>query len=156
MNLELIKEAYAIIDGIPSKQFDLDRWVRDNDNSATCDLAGACGTVACAGGWLSLHPKMNEHGLKYTWSRGLGRGNNERRITFKGDDWGGPFDALAKAFDIGYFDARRLFGARGSGDYDHRIFTEKGYDISHKQLFKYRVKHFLKDNDPTYTKRIYR
>jgi hypothetical protein len=156
MNFELLKDAYAIIDGIPEKQFNLNRWVEENDNTGSvCDLAHGCGTVACAGGWLSLHPKFNELGLKYTWKRGKGRGFNERRITYKGNDMeDNPFDVLGKTFDIGYWGAQNLFSAAGGSKYDADIYRMKGRNTNHKTLFKYRVKHFLKQYDRTYTKPI--
>lgn len=156
MNFELLKDAYAIIDGIPDHQFNLNRWVEEDSTGSSCDIAHGCGTVACAGGWLSLHPKFNALGLNYTWSRGLGRGNNERRLTYKGNDMGGePFSVLGKVFGMSDYDARKLFSASGSSDYDYKIFREKGHYIGHKKLFQYRVKHFLKQYDPTYTKAIY-
>lgn len=154
MNLELIKDAYAIIDGIPKENFDLNDWVYDHKSDTACSISG-CGTVACAGGWLSLHPKFRKLGLKYQWTRGQGRGNNYREMVYKGDNSGGAFGVLGKVFGLDYNEAETLFSGSGGSRYDYKIRQKKGQGISHKELFKYRVKHFLKDNDPTYTKSIY-
>jgi hypothetical protein len=52
--IELLKEAYAIIDGIPEQAFDLEKIITDGGTSV------GCGTVACAAGWLSIHPKFGK------------------------------------------------------------------------------------------------
>lgn len=153
MNLELLKDAYAIIDGIPDKFFNLNTWVED-----ACELGGGgCGTIACAGGWLAMHPKFNELGLKFKWTRGQGRGNNERYMTYKGfPEAPGAEDnheVLARVFGITRHQSHNLFSGVGGSAYDRgagrSVFV---YSKSHKDVFKNRVIKFLRDNDPTYTK----
>lgn len=50
-NFEKLKEAYAIIDGIPANKFRLEALLKKYDPEHL-----RCGTIACAAGWLSLHP----------------------------------------------------------------------------------------------------
>lgn len=50
MNVDLLKEAYAVIDGVPDERLDLSDW--------------KCGTVACAGGWLCQYPPFSANGLR--------------------------------------------------------------------------------------------
>ncbi len=68
---EALKDAYAILAGIPAKKFvaELSKyWVRDVPWEETLEVAPeiSCGTLGCAAGWLTLHPKFanpNSDGL---------------------------------------------------------------------------------------------
>jgi hypothetical protein len=104
-SIELLKDAYAIIGGIPSNRFDLRAFqqVRSGGGVAKRAKEIHCGTLACAGGWLALHPQFNRLGL---------RADREGRPTRKGDDY--PFSALATTFGLTLGDTQRLFGARAA------------------------------------------
>jgi hypothetical protein len=115
-NFELLKDAYEIVDGIPAENFDLNAW-------RTKDCGASCGTIACAAGWLSLHPKFQALGLGYE-----NRGVEGYQVTF-GTDY--HFPALASLFNISYSQAQGLFG----------LAEEPGY--AHKDLFLSRVRRFL-------------
>lgn len=54
-----LREAHAIIDGIPDVQFDLHDFSK-NDKKVN---PHKCGTIACAGGWLAAHPYFKKFGL---------------------------------------------------------------------------------------------
>lgn len=56
-NYELLKDAYAIIGGIPDEAFRLSLVVTRRGESLEC------GTIACAAGWLGMHPQFQALGL---------------------------------------------------------------------------------------------
>lgn len=114
-NFDLLKDAYAIIEGIPAENFYLNSW-REWDEGATC------GTIACAAGWLPLHPDFQARGLTY------GKSVFGMQIKFRDRE---HMAALAAFFDISCDDAEELFGA--SCD----------YKILHKEIFLKRVRDFL-------------
>jgi hypothetical protein len=68
MNVELFKDAIAIIAGIPYKQVSLRNWQKDMHpfRSRTVHQTHRidCGTVCCAAGWLALDPAMQDAGLR--------------------------------------------------------------------------------------------
>jgi hypothetical protein len=95
-NFELLKDAYEIVDGIPAENFNLNQWRKK-------DRGMSCGTIACAAGWLSLHPKFQALGLGYR-----DFGIEGYQVTF-GDEY--HFAALAELFNIGNTQAHVLFGS---------------------------------------------
>lgn len=122
MNIELLREAYAIIDGIPDKRINLGviaRGPKPNDPKH-------CGTIACAAGWLGMHPKFKELGMR----------TSNGDLTLKGVpdyfDWD---DVLARVFDCSQHVAQKLFEPRRwketSGKTD-------------KQVWQARVREYLK------------
>ncbi|KVH64446.1 hypothetical protein WS89_03960 [Burkholderia sp. MSMB1072] len=115
-NFELLKDAYEIIDGIPPRNFNLDTW-RKHDDGATC------GTIACAAGWLTLHPKFQNLGLKVS---------NESSPVFNDKE---SMSALADLFRIDWDNAFQLFREK-------RV-SELG---THKQVFLRRLRAFLKEH----------
>lgn len=125
----LLRDAYAIIDGIPEDRFNLDLW-RTKGKSPR-----ECGTIACAAGWLAMHPEMRKKGLL----------NGEGGKPIFLDDLAierTEFHALAKFFCMTYEQAAGLFCARWCGSpYDPQ--SLRGY--SDKELWKYRVRKFLKE-----------
>ncbi|MDY7537558.1 hypothetical protein RGU72_04735 [Undibacterium sp. 5I1] len=123
-NFELLKDAYAIIDGIPDKQFDLDRVV-----SKGYAKKADCNTIACAIGFLAMHPQFNALGLSYSPPNGL---------QFKGRQLDSYKTVISKVFGVSEDDARNLFGAAYSSDYDPPF-----SDRSHKKLWQHRVMRFL-------------
>lgn len=60
-NYELLRQAYAILDGIPQEVYDLNTVVTKHGNKSV-----KCGTIACGIGWLSQHPKFKALGLRHT------------------------------------------------------------------------------------------
>ncbi len=133
MNLELLKDAYAIIEGMPDERIDLDFW-QDNKDVGKLMLRGAisrakqidCGTIACAAGWLSLHPDMNARGLVSEFGVPEFRG-----------DW--QYEGLAKFFDISLTDAGNLFKSRSSFEKRY-VVTKKMTD---RQLWLWRVRRLI-------------
>lgn len=61
-NFELLKDAYAIIDGIPEDRFNLNVVTRTDAEGHEKD-PHYCGTVGCALGWLAMHPQFQALGL---------------------------------------------------------------------------------------------
>lgn len=113
MNIELLKDAIAIIDGIPAPRIVLDRW-----QSSGCVSDGWGGTkyrvvrhirsikpytVACAAVWLSLHPQFRALKVRILSSSG------EPYIPHK-SLYG--YGALAHLFDITPAMAAALFESR--------------------------------------------
>lgn len=99
-NIELLKDAYAIIDGIPDDRFHLDYWQDATGEVAYTAQAIGCGTIACAGGWLALHPTFQQVGIR---PNGLGA------PVLDGEKSG--VETLAKVFEISYEDGVSLFAA---------------------------------------------
>jgi hypothetical protein len=124
-NYELLKDAYAIIDGIPDKVFHLAAWVTRKGKALDC------GTVACAGGWLSMHPQFNDMGLKL---------NAERFPVLRGLQ---AIGALAALFNLEYSDALDLFGMRPICGGPRRYDPPNADRLSDKELWKARVRNFL-------------
>lgn len=116
-NYELLKDAYAIIGGIPEEAFDLDAITTHEGKNISC------GTICCAIGWLGHHPQFRALGLK-TGKTGV--------LTFK--DKPEFFEyAAAEIFNISQEQALNLFG-------HNRV----GGMFSHKKIWMCRVKTFLK------------
>lgn len=129
-NYELLKDAYAIIDGIPAKHFDLEAIVDKVGESLTC------GTVACAIGWLGLHPKFNELGLQTV----LGKSDDSYLLKMNGfhdDDF--YSHKVAGLFGISVHDASDLFGPASHSGFDYLINSK----TSDKKRFLKRVKLYL-------------
>jgi hypothetical protein len=109
-NFELLKDAYAIIDGIPEKNINMDRW-RKFDHGTTC------GTVACAIGWFTLHPQFKALGLEYDNSR-----SGTEVIRFNSSR---GFYAIGDLFNITYDEAFGLFGPAPDETTDHKTVALK-------------------------------
>lgn len=58
-DIRLLKDAYAILEGVPENLVSLDRW-RLSQGSTLTD-----GTICCAAGWLTLHPRFVTLGLTF-------------------------------------------------------------------------------------------
>jgi hypothetical protein len=123
----LLREAYAIIDGVPDRVLDLAHW------SATGQPVDPhrCGTLGCAAGLLAVHPAMNEAGLF---------ADGDGTPIFK-DRW--AFRALVGAFRTDdFFDTLDLFGQRGESSLDTPEALAK--HKTDKALWLYRVRAFLR------------
>jgi hypothetical protein len=122
-NLEKLKDAYAILDGIPTHKLNLNEVL----GSFSGDLS--CGTIACGAGWLSLHPtflsdtrvsaEMGQFrcGERLQWKIRHAALTNSRVLTTTGYSL-----AMALVFDIDYDDANRLFAPAECRDqlYNHK------------------------------------
>lgn len=137
-NFELLKDAYQIIGGIPDAAFNLNNIVRRTGESLEC------GTVACAFGWLGMHPdfknlmnpeedttKHSYYGIHWNID-----GNSQRFYV----------DAAKALFRLNNTkEAKNLFGSTGFSEYDKEL-RDAGKRPSHKELFLGRVKMFLKEH----------
>ncbi|GAC1605787.1 MAG: hypothetical protein NVS3B3_04320 [Aquirhabdus sp.] len=126
-NFELLKDAYAIIDGIPEKQFDLETFVKKGSNKPTC-----C-TIACALGYLAMHPQFNALGLTISEDAVLMLNG---RLSFFYED------VASMIFNISSNDARNLFIFAGGSALEPKDI----HNVSDKQNWKLRVKAFLQSH----------
>jgi hypothetical protein len=127
----LLRDAYAIIDGIPESQFNLDHWRKKGRSPREC------GTIACAAGWLAMNPEMRKKGLL----------NGEGGKPVFVDDLAikrTEYHALAKFFCMNLEQAIGLFCSRYVGSpYDPDPY--EAYNYSDKEFWKYRVRKFLEE-----------
>ena len=125
MNTELVKDAYAIIDGIPDDRISL--YMFQQGEIALEPAAITCQTLACAAGWLSLHPDMRKRGL---------------RILTNGIPYlfgaASGFDSLAMLFEMTRKQATFLFSDRSGS----RIPGQS--EMSDKELWLARCRYLLK------------
>jgi hypothetical protein len=122
----LLREAYAIVGGIPEHAF----WM--NSILERKGVSLSCGTVACALGWLGMHPKFQaKTGLATVSRTSLNSGGS---TTFKNKPmW---YDvAAADVFGITMNEAAQLFGVA-----KHDELKRWG---THKEVFLARVRNFL-------------
>ncbi|MPQ56376.1 hypothetical protein [Duganella sp. FT27W] len=126
-NFELLKDAYAIIYGIPAEVIDLDSIIKSRGDSLSC------GTVACAFGWLGMHPKFK---------------NLMNPTAGNFPDWviGGKLhighdEAAAALFQIAPEDGFNLFSSSCNSRYDRKFNSKLG----HKAMFLHRMESFLKE-----------
>jgi hypothetical protein len=151
-NIGLLKDAYAIIDGIPDGVFDLHQIARQNAQLHHKNLNLYCGTIACAAGWLALHPtfaasvrtvKTNYRGRirEIVWHD---RQGNEF-ISYGNHDWA---QGMAELFSLALRDTYTLFGARlnVTARYDEAILAENER-ITDKQLWQARVRKFIANHE---------
>lgn len=96
----LLREAYAVIDGIPEEQFRLFCWSNGKQPS--------CGMIGCGGGWLASYPPFIERGLRMV------RGEPSYKHRY-------AFAALAEFLGITYDDAKIIFTAYG----EHSFLSDK-------------------------------
>jgi hypothetical protein len=125
-NYALLREAYAIIDGVPDEALCLNSW------SANLGRVNPhrCGTLGCAAGILAVHPSMTAAGLQ---ADGFGT------PVFCGHE---EYGALALFFKTTVDESRALFAWR-NGSYleDDGVLDRFKTD---KQLWLYRVRAFLR------------
>lgn len=123
---ELLKDAFAIIAGIPPDAVTLD-WTKNKDGEALDK-----GSVYHPARWLSLHPAFQE--------RGLTTSENGRQLIFKGvaAQDGLYSDALAQLFRLPVSDIINLFVERGA-----RMGEEHKIGHTDKDIWLDRVRHYL-------------
>ncbi|RZI42338.1 hypothetical protein EGT07_14090 [Herbaspirillum sp. HC18] len=125
-NFELLKDAYAIIDGIPETAIDLDML---------CSAWGESlehGTICSPAGWLAQHPKFMELGLSMS--------GDGTRLLLDGEASEGESapEILRRIFGLEIEDARRLFADRNM----YTLGDDSG--LSDKRLWQREVRGFLK------------
>lgn len=145
MKVELLKDAIAIIDGIPDDRLRLSRWQVQHSKVFDSELSLyhykyiskarqiRCNTIACAGGWLCLHPDMQQRGLSINTHGG---GYFEAFPKYKKKV---GFEALGCFFGIDTGEAEELFGMRTSDEMDDEA-TRK---LTDRQLWLHRAKLLL-------------
>ncbi|MCY1299881.1 hypothetical protein D9M69_493940 [compost metagenome] len=130
-NFERLREAYAIIDGIPDKAFDLDDVITKSDG----DLQ--CGTIACAAGWLMIHPKFAaelETELKVDSDPWYSQMRSAKHADF--------YDAMQHLFNMNLAEVRSIFSSRTPSE----LGVPHAKRLSHKKLWQARVRKFLVNN----------
>jgi hypothetical protein len=113
-NYELLRQAYAILDGIPQQAIDLDHVIKERGSSLKC------GTIACGIGWLSMHPKFNSMGLKFEKRKGFIGNGSVDILTYQGQsvDYA---EAASKIFGIAEPIAEKMFnGASNRPQHQHK------------------------------------
>lgn len=123
-NFELLKDAYAIIGGIPERAINLDMIELAKGESL------GCGTVCCAAGWLGNHPQFQKLGL---YNTGLG---TTMRL---GGSVVSYQDAMAEIFDISEYEAEDMFCSVCS-------LKDERSGKSHKQIWLQRVRDYLQQH----------
>jgi hypothetical protein len=131
MNFERMNQAIAIIKDIPDDQLSLLYWQHEpeaeNETFARDMAQTNCGTLACAAGWLSLHPAMQEQGLFAD--------RDGEPIHLLGTKRRYGFNALAQFFDLLISEAEGLFGQRQEG--------EGGEEMTDKQVWLLRAENLI-------------
>ena len=106
LNVERVRELYAMLIGLPESQFDLSVWRRGAVNgdifvstSKVTDkqlLDNECGAVACAIGWACAYPPFKAQGLRF----------------MIGESYGVPGLAHGSPFQRSFQAAEDFFGLR--------------------------------------------
>lgn len=137
-DFELLKDAYAIIDGIPETAIDLE---------SLCSARGASlehGTVCSPAGWLARHPDFN--------ALGLAPSDDDGSLVFKGEAEGKTVaEVMAQVFRLPPSDAEHLFGNRDT----YTLGDDSG--LSDKRLWQREVRDYLRAHgqlDPTLEDRL--
>jgi len=128
-NWELLKDAYAIIDGIPSKAIDLDS-IREARGATL-----SCGTIACGMGWLGEHPKFKQLGLSTVGDRSW---NSDVNLHGELSHYG---KAAGEIFGIGTELGSKIFSPAGCSEIDRKYWRK----LSHKELLLRRMRRVLGD-----------
>ncbi len=134
MNRERLLRAYEIIDGIPDSKFNLNDFVIQTGKGSL-----KCGTIACAAGWISLHPEFSpllnpEQHMTNTgmakWSRQQFNIVDRLGVLRKTSSY---FNAMAYLFNLSDLESLHLFGM--PADYE--------IGSNHKEMWQNRVKSLL-------------
>lgn len=127
-DFELLKDAYAIIDGIPETAIALDRLQTAKGESLDK------GTICSPAGWLAQQPKFRELGL---W---LSEDGTQLVLNGEESDKESPAPIMARLFSLEQSDADRLFADR----YTYTLGDDSG--LSDKRLWLREVREFLKEH----------
>lgn len=136
-NFELLREAFAIIDGIPQEAFNLCAWTSKKGESLSC------GTIACAGGWIARHPTFTRLGVSIDAGGDVVLDNGCSAGTY----------ALAEVFSLNiYKDEELIFASRGyhvGGYKDYDLTDSRRRLLTDKQLWQRRVLRLFQEyNEP--------
>lgn len=131
--------AHQILDGIPESAIDLDDWVTELKGGVD---APACGTIACGGVWLAMHPYFHKRGLYLhddRWAYCPKLNNEAIRVGAYGSS------ALAEVFvhegEVDKYGATlNLFGVSEEGQWDRHLISYLG-NPSDKELLLARIKY---------------
>ena len=126
-DFELLKDAYAIIDGIPEVSIDL---------SSLCSARGHSlehGTICSPAGWLARHPDFQALGLALSSSGDelMFKDTPEARTTA---------EVMAQVFRLPLQDAEHLFGNRDT----YTLGDDSG--LSDKRLWQRELRDYLRMN----------
>lgn len=137
INFELLRDAYAIIDGIPDDAIHLNYIVSRRGETP------ACGTIACTLGFLAMHPQFQALGLGLKHTLGMQLTMHGHVTSFR--------SAAHEIFGLNEAETEAVFGSYGVGAYDPDLVggfvqSHDGKKPSHKQLFKLRVVEFLREH----------
>jgi hypothetical protein len=123
---ELLKDAFAIIAGIPPDAVTLD-WTKNKDGASL-----EKGSVYHPARWLSLHPSFQE--------RGLSASENGKQLRYNGVEGteGVYSEALAKVFALPIQDVINLFVERGA-----HMGEEQKLHYTDKDIWLDRVRQYL-------------
>lgn len=119
-NIERLKELQNLLIKVPVDQFDLGVWFDsvDSEGKEFSELAGKCGTSACAVGWACTHKEFNKQGLIYEIDE-----DNHGFPVYR-DDTG--WDAVERFFDLNINVAELLF--------DESWYEDKFYNDATNEL----------------------
>ncbi|RJF96143.1 hypothetical protein [Noviherbaspirillum saxi] len=135
----LLKDAYAIIDGIPETAISLDKL-----RSAKGDSLEH-GTVCSPVGWLAQHPDFMRFGLS------LNEDGSELLLHGKPTMEDSPAYIMARIFGLSPVDANQLFGDRDT----YTLGDDSG--LSDKRLWQRELRDYLKAHgqlDPEFEERL--
>jgi len=124
MNVELLKDAYQILAGIPAERFVRNLRMLVTENS--------CNTLACGIGWLALYPYAPFERITLTPNQFTMLDGNIM-----------DYDVIAsKVFDLPLGKAFSLFVPRREVGFDGEL-LHNGLHLSDKALLLYRIRRIL-------------
>lgn len=124
INYELLKDTYAIIDGIPENAIALGALQTARGESLQH------GTVCSPAGWLAQHPKFNALGLT------LAEDGSCLLLDGNAEEGASAVEIMARVFALPVPDADRLFGDRGT-------YALEDAGLSDKRLWQHELREFL-------------
>ena len=127
-DFELLKDAYAIIDGIPETAIDLDKL--QSARGETLEH----GTICSPAGWLAQHPAFQKRGLS------LSNDGSHLLLNEESPADASPAQILAQVFRFEQVDAERFFSDRNT----YTLGDDSG--LSDKRLWLHEVREFLKEH----------
>lgn len=133
-NIERLREAYAIIDGVPEDRMNLNDVASNFEGGDPTDIHH-CGTVGCAIGLLAMHPYFQALGLY------LERDESAIEYGYSMTKAGtkGYVRVGMEIFDLDYDEAHDLF--RPSRDWERAAYG------SDKAIWLARVRKFLAEQE---------
>lgn len=127
-DFELLKDAYAIIDGIPETAVALGKLQTAKGESLEK------GTICSPAGWLAQHPEFNDAGLS------LSEDGNYLILNGELSETATPAQIMAQLFALRQPDAELLFGERDT----YTLGDDSG--LSDKRLWLREVREFLRQH----------